>query len=241
MARERYLLGVDPEELKKKPAPQQPQTPRGKWENFWYHYKWLTIGIIVAVAIVVGLTVQSVTRVEPDYMICMVTMQEVSIDSDARLEEILSTYAHDRNGDGKVRVEVRCLNVSQGDGEISNPAAVTNQQAVMGHILVRDVDLWAVAPEFYNGTLSNAFNGDPASFFMPLDTMSVPGISENGKYWNWEGLPILETDKELWSMPDTLYWGVRVMAEDADEETVTQVNDMLALLKAFAEEQTAAE
>lgn len=241
MARERYLIGVDPEELKRKPTPQGPMTPRGKWENFWYHYKWLTIGIVVAVVILAILIGQTVTRVEPDYMICMVTTQEVSIDSDARLEEILSAYAKDRNGDGKVSVEVRCLNVASGDGEVINAAATTNQQAVMGHILVRDVDLWAVDPAYYNGTLSKAFDGDPASFFLPLTDMNVTGLSEDRAYWNWEGLPVLETDEELWSMPDTLYWGVRVIPEDADDELRAQVNDMLALLKAFAEDQQKAE
>lgn len=237
MARERYLVGVDPEELKRKPTPQVPMTPRGKWGNFWYHYKWLTIGIAAAVVILTILLVQTFTRVEPDYMICMVTTQEVSIDSDARLGDILSTYAYDRNGDGKVRVEVRCLNVASGDGEVINPAATTNQQAVMGHILLRDVDLWAVDPSYYNGTLSKALDGDPSSFFMPLTHMNVTGLSEDLAYWNWEGLSILETDEELWSMPDTLYWGVRVISEDADEELRAQVNDMLALLKAFAENQ----
>ncbi len=235
MARERYLLGVDPEELKRKEAPQTPQTPRGKWENFWYHYKGLTIGIAIAVAIFVFLMVQMLTRVEPDYMICMVTMQEVSPDSDAYLEEVLSAYAYDRNGDGKVRVEVRCLNVAQSTDGTMNSAAVTNQQAAMGHILVRDVDLWAVAPEFYNGTLSSAFDGDPASFFMPLEDMNANGLSENKKYWNWKNSPLLEKE-EMWSMPDTLYWGVRVMPDDADNETVARVNDMKALLKAFSEE-----
>ena len=235
MARERYLLGVDPEELKRKETPAAPQTPRGKWENFWYHYKGLTIGILIAVVIVTVLMVQTFTRVEPDYMICMVTVQDVTPDCDAYLEEVLSAYAHDRNGDGKVRVEVRCLNVAQNVDGTANSAAVTNQQAAMGHILVRDVDLWAVAPEFYNGTLSSAFNGDPASFFMPLEDMNVGGMSENKKYWNWNGLPLLEKE-ELWSMPDTLYWGVRVMPEDPDEETVARVNDMKELLKAFAEE-----
>ncbi len=237
MARERYLLGVAPEELKRNPTSEKaPQTPRGKWENFWYHYKGLTIGIGIAVVILTLLLVQTFTRVEPDYMICMVTTQEVGIDSDKRLEEILAAYAKDRNGDGKIKVEVRCLNVSPGDGDLANPAAVTNQQAAMGHILVRDVDLWAVAPSFYTGTLRSAFDGDESAFFLPLD-ITADGISDDGKYWNWEGLTILDTDEGLWSMPDTLYWGVRVLSDDAPEELKTQVADMHALLKSFAEDQ----
>ena len=36
MAREWLLRGVDPEELKRSPTSEKaPQTPRGKWENFF--------------------------------------------------------------------------------------------------------------------------------------------------------------------------------------------------------------
>ena len=37
MARERYLIGVDPEELKAPPPP--PEKKTGFFENLWYHYK----------------------------------------------------------------------------------------------------------------------------------------------------------------------------------------------------------
>ena len=205
-----------------------------KAENFWYHYKWLVIGITVVALVIVLLCGQCAARVEPDYMICMVTMQEVGPIADARLEEILTPYANDRNGDGKVRVEVRCLNVSNGDGEYVNPSATTNQQAAMGHILVRDVDIWAVDPAYYSGTLRSAFDGDETKFFMELD-MNVQGLSADKKTWNWKDLAILKNEQDLQTVPKTLYWGVRVVPDDASDELKTQVADMAAFLKAFAE------
>lgn len=236
MARERYLVGVDPNELKQKESVPPPQSPHGKWVNFWYHYKWLVLGIAVAAAIVVALTVHTVTRVKPDYLICMVATKEISTAADVRLEEILTPYGVDRNGDGKVRVEVHCLNVSQTNGDEVNPSAIPDQQAAMGHIVSRDVDLWAVDPAFYTGTLRSAFDGDESRFFMPLDSIDAAGISADKKYWNWEDSSLLSADEELKSMPKTLYWGVRVLPEDASEDLKTQVTDMLALLKAFAED-----
>ena len=66
MARERYLVGVKPEELIYTPPPPPPSTPKGKWENFWYQYKWVTLGVLAAVIVGTILTVQAVTRVQPD-------------------------------------------------------------------------------------------------------------------------------------------------------------------------------
>lgn len=234
MARERYLIGVNPDELKKKETPAAPQTPQGKWENFWYHYKWLVIGLTAVALLIVVLCGQCAARTEPDYMICMVTTQEVGPIADARLEELLTPYANDRNGDGKVRVEVRCLNVSSGDGEYVNPEAATNQQAAMGHILVRDVDIWAVDPSFYTGTLRSAFDGDESKFFMPLE-LNAKNVSADKKYWNWKDLAILKNEQDLQTMPKTLYWGVRVLPDNASEALKAQVADMYAFLKAFAE------
>lgn len=68
-----YLVGVDEEELKPDPKPEGPKTPKGKWENYWYHYKWHTIGalfIVVVLAITIG---QMVNRDDPDYTIMLVT------------------------------------------------------------------------------------------------------------------------------------------------------------------------
>lgn len=224
MARERYLVGVDPEELKQRPTAAEPQTPRGKWENFWYHYKWLTIGIVVALIIGAILLHHTLTRTTPDYFICMVTSSEVSIDSDARLEELLTMYANDRNGDGEVIVEIQCLNVGAGE---SNDILITNQQGVLGHIAARDVDIWAIDPNsiFYKQSLPNMTNGDVESWFYPLD--------ETGKkFFDWTGAPLLK-DEGVWSVPKTLYWGL-FDKPDATAEDKAAMEEMIRFLEAFA-------
>ena len=89
MARERYLRGVDPEELKKQPKAEKPMTPQGRWENFWYHHKWKVVFGGAFLAIGAFLLVHTLSRTKPDYMICMVAMDGVSPYADARLEELL--------------------------------------------------------------------------------------------------------------------------------------------------------
>ncbi len=240
MARERYLLGVNPEELVRNPVSTEPPTPRGWWANFWYHYKWTVIvggALVMAVLVFVW---QAATRVKPDYLICMVTTQEVSVEVDEQLEETLTAFAKERNGDGKIRVEVQCLNIANTVDGAANPEAMTNQQAVMAHILSRDVTLWAIDPSYYHGTLSKAFEGSPESFFIPLDTLAetVNGVSDNRAYWDWTGSPVIAAEESLKSLPKTLYWGVRVLPSKPTEEQRTEVNDMLSFLQRFAEAQS---
>lgn len=239
MARERYLIGVDPKELERKPTSQEPLTPRGKWENFWYHNKWYVLGGLALCLALFAFIWQSATRVKPDYLICMVATDAVLPSADERLEEALSAYAKDRNGDGKIRVEVQCLNIAAMNGDVVNDQATADQQSAMAHLMTRDVVLWAMDPSYYNGTLSTAFDGKPASFFEPLDEMAgtVSGVSDNRAYWDWTGSPIIDADDPMDRLPKTLYWGVRVLPSDPTEEQRAEVQDMLEFLKKFAEDQ----
>ncbi len=239
MARERYLVGVDLDELKKGETPTPPQTPRGKWENFWYYHKWKVVTGVAIAAILVILFGQSLSRKDPDYMICMVTTQPVSMEAEKRLEELLTECAGDRNGDGKTYVEIQLLNVAPVTNNIPNSDATANQQAVIAHIMARDIDLWAVSPSYYTDTFGAAFDGDPASFFIPLDDMAqtVSGVSEDHAYWNWKDIEILKKDEKLSTMQKELYWGVRVLPEDPSDEEKKAAADTLAFLKSFAESQ----
>ncbi len=233
MARERYLRGVDPEELKRKPVEAAPQTPKGWWENFWYHHKWKVVFGGAFLAIAAFLVVHTLQRTEPDYMICLVANEGVHPYADARLEEILEQYGEDLNGDGEVLVEIQCLNVGMGTDGATNPERVTSQQAVLGHMTAKDVDLWAMAPEYYTTSIRSAL-GDESKFFLPLSGMTdIPGISKDGVYWNWEGISLLETDEELVTMPKSLCWGVANW-ENATEEDRQRAQDMMRLLEKFA-------
>ena len=238
MARERYLIKVDPQDLAYRPAPQEPMTPRKRLENFWYHYKWLVIGCAVLLTTLAILIVQSATRVQPDYFVCLVSDQPVTSQMENLLQQALEKCAEDRNGDGTVRVEVECYNISPGDEQSTNPAAVTNQQSVMAHLMARDVSLWALAPSYYNGTLASALEGNPSSFFMPLDALSgsVEGLSDNSAYWNWKGAPIQE-QPGMETAPEELYWGVRVISENASDDEKQEVSSALELLLRFAKQQ----
>lgn len=103
MASARYTLNIKPDAPEEPP---KPMTRRQKWDNFWFYHKWHVI-IGVAVALMVGLLVKDVvTKVEPDYTIGVLTTQSLPYSADETLGEKLATLCDDRNGDGKVEVQV---------------------------------------------------------------------------------------------------------------------------------------
>lgn len=232
MARERYLVGVKPEELIYTPPPPPPSTPKGKWENFWYHYKWVTLGVLAAVIVGTILTVQAVTRVRPDYLICMVMNQPLSQSAVDFLEAEWTALGEDINGDGKVKVTIQPLNVS----DENNPQANTAKQSVLGHIVARDVQLFAFTPAYYTEALAPAMR-DGEKFFTVLDVADA-GLSEDGTYWNWKGSTALSQD----AMKDTsfgpvveseLYLGVRAIGDTASEKAKAEYEAHKRLLEAF--------
>ena len=110
MAREGYLVHAgedtihDPEAEKK--AEQAGKTPHGKWENFWFYHKWhVVIGIAVA-AVVIGTVVSTVKTVQPDYTVGLITRNSYPEEVTNQLGQTMAKYGVDRNGDGKVVVQV---------------------------------------------------------------------------------------------------------------------------------------
>lgn len=82
------------------------KTAKEKRANWWYYHK-IQLGVIVViVAIAVGIVYSVVSKVEPDYTIGLLTQDTYISDIVTRLEEELTEYADDRNGDGQVIVKI---------------------------------------------------------------------------------------------------------------------------------------
>lgn len=231
MARERYLVGVSKKELEYTPPPPPPSTPKGKWDNFWYHYKWAVIAAVFGIIVVTVLVVQVATKTRPDYTVCMVTQQELSLSATNRLQAEFAAVGEDRNGDGEVVVKLQVLNVSSKTG---TQYAATNRQAVTAHIVARDVLLFAFDPEYYTTVLEPIME-DGVSFFTSL-SLEAAGISKDGTYWNWENSSLLkEADMQaidVWqAVPEGMYFGVRNITGNKSEQQEKAAH--LELLKAF--------
>ena len=211
MARERYLVGVDIEELKREKPEQAPQTPRSKWQNFWFYHKWKVLTVAV-VAVVAGVLIyQFATRVEPDYSLIIVTQKQVPINTIEEIRRDFAECGEDINGDGKV--EVRVQNTFF-EGGMTNNATSTAGASLMVHLAAGDVLMYAFEPEYYE---RYALDVEEGSFFTPL--ASGVGVSKDNLYWNWMGSPLQkrlqEYDDKLLEMgqdiytPGDFYFGVR--------------------------------
>lgn len=227
MARDMYLVGVDEEELKPDPKPEGPKTPKGKWENYWYHYKWHTIGalfIVVVLAITIG---QMVNRDDPDYTIMLVTENGVPEGAVQRFAAELEAVGRDLDGDGKVEVQV--MPITMGQGQL---AAASAQQMVV-HIAAADVLFFAFEPAYYEQYVTK--NTTEEYQFLAKIGVEDTGIFDDGRAWNWKNYTRRTQDALLSEyMPEDLYFGVRDAVGAADKKDAVKMRDeCLELLRAF--------
>lgn len=83
----------------------RPKTFKAWCANFWYHYKFHTITVIVAVVALAVILAQCATRTKYDYTVMLATSSvEWTTMQIKALEKELAACAEDFNGDGEVNV-----------------------------------------------------------------------------------------------------------------------------------------
>ncbi len=232
MARDMYLVGVDEEELKPDPKPEKPKGFKGKWDNYWYHYKWVTIGGAFALFVIIVLVVQMVTREEPDYRLVLVTDQPMSQQVLTYMTAEMEVIGLDRNGDGAVKVDIE--NLYMGDESQMNMA---NQQKLPALIAAGDDLLFAFEPAYYEKYITGN-EREGFHFFAELGWEDA-GVVEDGRIWNWKDgfrnkvMTMMEdaTDEARKAVPENLYFGVR---DSSNEKKAEEKKQYIEFLHAFA-------
>lgn len=130
MAREGYLVHEGEETIHSDKLKRTPLTPKEKRQNFWYYHKWhVLIGIVAA--ILLGFIIyDAVSKVEPDYEIGLITEYDVPDNVVQDMESKLALGAKDRNGDGKVVVQVS--NYALGGDTTNAQVTAANVTRLMG-------------------------------------------------------------------------------------------------------------
>ena len=216
MAREWALAGVPEEELQPPPPIQQPQTPQGKWENFWYHHKWKVV-VVAFIAVVLGIVVhQAITRDDPDYFVVFVSDEPQHPDMLSALQLSLQPYGEDLDGDGKVEITVENLYINAEDITLQQMVQ-SNQQSLAVHLVSADRMLFMFEQSSYEGYMRPIVEGSTAGLFMDADLPSDT-LAENGLCWDWYGSPLQQNElfKTLSEQnatcdpfPEHVYFGVR--------------------------------
>lgn len=229
MAREFLLRGVDPEELLPPPKPEAPKTPQGKWENFWYHYKWHFWGGLFFAVVLVVLVVQLFTRNPADYDILMVTENALLDNQLQVIEQELAAYGEDLDGDGTVEVNIQnCFLASPGSQQY-----YSNQQVLQSRIFAGDVMLFIWEPKYYEEFMTNiSTEGEEQTTFLHNLPFTGAAVAENGTVYKWDTAALRE-DLLLQNLPKELYCGVRVASGTAEGKTAMR-DACLKLLTGFA-------
>lgn len=93
-----------------------PQTPKEKWANFWFHYKWATIGVLALTVILAVLITQCATRVNYDLKVVVSCYTPLTDAQTTRIRDYLEPLCEDVNGDGDVHLQIINCSYSKEDG-----------------------------------------------------------------------------------------------------------------------------
>lgn len=233
MAREWALAGVSEEELKASTPLKPPETPKGKWENFWYHYKWVTLLVAFAVIVCTILFVQMLLRDDPDYRLPLVTDERMSEGQIAALQAELIKYGEDLDGDGKVEIQIENWFLNPKETDALMQSVRNNMQNMTAHLAAGDRLFFIFDQNTYNDRIRSLFE-EGKSFYAPVE-LAVDGLAENGVCWDWYGTALQQSDamKEL---PAHLYFGVRATSGSTAGKTEEFAQEM-RLLHAFVKGQ----
>ncbi len=239
MAREWALAGVPEDELLPPPPPTQPQTPKGKWENFWYHYKWVVFGVAAGLIVLTVLIVQMATRDEPDYFIPLVTNEPMNAQQISTLETALTPYAKDLDGDGKVEVQIENWYLNPKNNAALAQSVYANSQNLTVHLAAGDRLFFLFEDSTYRDRIYNLLS-EGTQFFTPLD-LPADSLAENGTCYDWYGTTLQRSDA-MKGLPEHLYFGVRSATGTAEkkQEAYQQSMDLLTTFAA-AQSKAAAE
>ncbi|MEG0571167.1 MAG: hypothetical protein RR497_05940 [Oscillospiraceae bacterium] len=91
---------IKPEDVIKPEVSLTPETFKEKRLNFWYHYKWATLALVLAVALIIVFIVSMVNKVEYDTTFTAISVLPLSM-AQSTFERVLSPLTVDANGDKK--------------------------------------------------------------------------------------------------------------------------------------------
>jgi hypothetical protein len=120
MAREGLLIHAG-DDRPEPPLP-APDTPKKKWENFWYYHKWHAMVLLLAAGMLFFLA-RDLTRPKADYEIGLITAYNCPQEAIDLLEKSIAKYGGDLNGDGRVTVQIDSYTINAADSGSEAQAA----------------------------------------------------------------------------------------------------------------------
>lgn len=173
-------------EMEAPPKPSEvaivPKTPKEKWDNFWFQYKWYVIAITAITVVLTVLITQCTTRTKYDLEVVYFTYTATLDEQTGKIADYLANYAEDINGDGEINVQV--VNVSfsdkSGDSQYKYTILTKLQAMIAGDenaiLYISDSESY----KYLDGLTENGlFDGEPIN--LGDEFYSATEIKELGK------------------------------------------------------------
>lgn len=210
MASPRYTRNINPEDLK----PDAPVilTKQQKLQNFWYYHKWHLLLGVLGVILVICVIVSIASVVSPDYQITLLSPVTRSSLALEELQELLTPYGKDLNGDGKVIVQVQqyILATREEDLETINPqinmagnAQLQGDAQIGGTVIFITDDFEALQKkQGFFADLDHLYAPyDPAktdgTYFIPWEDCKVLNQLDFSKETSMDSIDQLNTEEEF--------------------------------------------
>jgi hypothetical protein len=143
-----------------------PKTPKEKWDNFWFQYKWWVFTAVASVIVLSILIVQCASRVEPDMEIIYFTYTPVMDQQLGEVSEYFEGMTKDINDDGEVNVQIINCSISEkGNTQYTNTMLQKMQAMIAANekalLFITDSKSIKYFDKFNEG--SHIFDGEPLS------------------------------------------------------------------------------
>ena len=132
-----------------------------KWlDNFWYHYKWPTIGVTLAAIVLAVCLWQTATTDKYDMLVVYAGRTSLTVDQTDQLATVLEhIMPEDYDGDGKKNVSMNMYHIYSAD-QIKEIEASTDSEGVRGQV---DRHFITTQKEAYNNYM---MTGDASICFL---------------------------------------------------------------------------
>ena len=94
------------EQYDQTPEPPKEYTKKEKAQNWWHYHKFIVLGVVLGIAAVVWIVKDTVFQTRPDVQVGYIGRHDLPIDTVNALQDALTPYCTDLNGDGKVVVQI---------------------------------------------------------------------------------------------------------------------------------------
>ena len=177
-------------EMKAPPKPSEvaivPKTPKEKWDNFWFQYKWYVVAITAVTVVLAVLITQCATRTKYDMEVVYFTYTAALDEQTNAVAKYIAGYAEDVNGDGEINIQVvNCsFNGKSGDTQYRYTMMTKLQAMIAGDqnamLFITDEDSYKYLSDLSNG--EGLFDGEPfmlgEEFYKATETDSYGKLPE---------------------------------------------------------------